>query len=1244
MLGKQMTLANIPMSGLKRLILILVCGFSLPAAACLPQVNWNDTISFCSGNSVTLSAFNPNASYYWSTGQTSASITVSTSGQYWVEVTNTCGSVFDTIQIIVDNPVWVNLGNDRAVCSPGNTILTAPNAPGADYIWQDGSRGQSFTVTQSGTYWVQVSNGCGVFSDTVNISYQQPPTVNLGGDVNLCQPGTTTLQSSNNPQGSYQWNTGDTTSSITTNQPGTYWLRVTNACGTNTDTVNFAVQQGQVLDIGDTVYACPNGTVVLRSNLGGGSYNWSTSATTRSVTVGNQGLYWLQFTDNCGTYTDSVYVQYSGKAVVDLGPDTTVCVKDNYTLDAGNLGSTYQWQDNSTGRTYAVQSSGTFWVAVNNGCGLSYDSVEVTLLNAPNPQIKDTVYYCSGDSVTVDAGFFSKSTTYLWRDNSTGQVKDFYQTGLQWVDVMNQCDTVRDTFYVEPSQNLSFDIGPDTMVCAENYSISTGISGGGVSFNWSNGSGDPGVVATQSGIYWVVVTNACGQYTDTMDLELVREPGLVGGKNKSFCTGGSLQLNAVAQPFTSYQWSTGDTTSSITVAQPGNYWVHTYNICDTVTDTAIVTRVNPIPVDLGKDTTICRPNSIFLDVSQYAADSVRWSTNSTNGGLPVARSGQYWVQLFNACGVYSDTINITVKRPPQKILQNTFYCTGASTMLNASQSQVNSYQWNTGDTTSSISVSSQGWYYVTMSNECGTVVDSAYVYEDQPIPGFDLGNDTIFCQGTLTLVPYQSLGVSYRWQDGSTSSTYTVTKTGMYSVTVSNTCNSVTDSIMVMITGPPKFVLGSEVKLCNGTILNLNARNPGSRYLWNTGDSTQILPIDTAGKYWVTITNNCGQLTDTVDVVVEYSLAGFSLGEDTTICKGQQLLLNPDVGKVTTEWSNGSTDTVISVSQAGSYWVRVRNSCGRWYDTINVQVLDVPVFSLGPDQGICADSGSVTLEGPPGMFSYEWSNGDTSLNSTFYSKGKKWLTLSNGCFNYTDTIGLIEEYPIEIELGPDTAFCFGQSYTLNSNVFDYTVIWDDNTRGSSREVTRSGTFWAVASNSCGVFYDSVVVEFHRPIEEETIDTVICNGDSVRFDFTPSGHKITWADGSVNPVRVFYEDGRYPFIISNKCGDFRKVLDIDFTNCQCPVHIANAFTPNGDGINDFFAPVFDCSVKDYQLEIFDRWGMEVFSTRNINHLWDGDDRRDRPVGIGTYNYRLYYSFEVYGNLVEREKRGVINVLR
>lgn len=1222
---------------------LCLCFYAFTATACLPVINWNDSISFCQGNSISLSAYNPNSSYLWSTGATTPSLNISTSGTYWVQVTNACGSTSDTITVHVDQPLWFSLGADREMCSNGNTVLKAPVSTGATYLWNDGSQLDSLQVTGSGTYWVKVTNGCGVFLDSVVISYKQLPQVNLGPDINACTGGTQVLQSLTPVSGQLLWSTGDTTPSISVNQTGTYWLQATNSCGTTADTIKVFSTQGLSLEIGDTVHRCPTSFVILRSNLQGGTYQWSTGASTSSIVVGNQGAYWLKYSDQCGTYYDTAFVVNSGKAKVNLGPDTSVCVNNVYMLDAGNYGSTYQWQDGSSKSSFSVTQSGTYWVGVNNGCGWAYDTVHVVLSLLPNPSIPDTVFYCAGGSVSVDAGSWGPYTFYSWSNGSTAQSRTFSSNGNHWVTVGNECDTVTKYFTVFGISSSQVSLGGNVVKCGSSHTLIPSLPKSRNNFTWSTGSSSNRLTVNSSGTYWVGATNACGTSYDTVHVNLQSLPVLQSRRNENLCAGGSLLLQGKFVPGTQYQWSNGGTGSAIFVYQPGTYYYSATNLCGTVNDTIQVSEVYPLQVNLGRDTSFCEPATLTLDLGNLPADSIRWSTGSRQSSIIVSSTGTYWAEAYNACGVFSDTIYVHVDLLPKHKLSNKGFCVGGSVALGMPQSHVLSYQWNTGASTPAITVNQPGWYYVTMTSACGSITDSAYVRQDFPIAPFDLGNDTIFCQGNLWLQAPQQPGYRYLWQDGSRQSSYKVTTSGYYKVTVSNTCNSVTDSILIIITGSPKFALGNQVRFCFGTTLFLNAQNPGSTYLWSTGSTAQTLAIDSGGVYWVQITNNCGTLVDTVEVIVEYPLNKVELGNDTTICFGQEVVLDAYYRNEDVLWSDSSTASTLRVSQSGTYWVRLRNSCGQWYDTIRVNVLQIPVFSLGNDTAFCRQGGSVELEGPPGMWKYLWSNGDTSSGTTYFTEGVHWLEVQNPCFSYTDSIFLQGEDPIELDIGEDTTLCSGEVLVLQPESWGYPLTWDNKATGPVRQISAPGTYWAVAQNSCGVFMDTINVHFDGPVNQLPVDTVLCDEDSATFDFSFYKHRILWEDGSESPVRTFKKEGHYAFTVFNKCGAFDKEVVIETNNCNCPVYIPNTFTPNIDGLNDYFQPVFDCAVRGYRLQIFDRWGRQVFISHDVDATWDGVVD-GKPLPVGVYNFRLYYNFEIYGFLIEREKLGIINLIR
>ncbi len=1222
--------------------LLLLFGV-VESIACKPQVNWSSSVSFCYGNSFTLSAYNPNSTYLWSTQDTTGSIVITTSGTYYVTVTNACGSTSDTLQVIVDYPLVVNLGNDRSMCSANNPVLSAPYSPTATYLWQDNSTSRQIPVTHSGMYYVKVTNLCGSVYDTVNITLDVPLNVNLGPDINDCTSGSNVIGFAPGQKGKIFWKTGDTTNAITVTNPGTYWVRMTNSCGIFRDTIVVTHDQGSSLDIGDTIRKCASSLVTLSSNIKGGSFLWSNSANTQSIQVSNAGMYWLKYTDNCGIYYDTVYVINRPPIALDLGVDTGVCHNTNFHLNAYHQGSNYLWSTGDTSSTIPVLTTGAYWVRVSDGCSVHFDTINVDVWATPIDSIPAIIYYCAGSPVIANAGSWGPSTTYLWDDLSTGQTNSYASAGVHHVYIYSPCDTLRVDFTVQELVWTGFDLGPDTILCGPMI-VDTKLPKSQHKFLWSLGGTEPFRLIDQPGKYWVQVTNPCGVFYDTIEVIVVTPPAITSPRKVELCQGANTLITAVPNNnMTKFLWSTGDTTHNIRVSNPGVYTLQASNICDTIYDSVKVNVVSPINFSLGNDTILCTPQTLVMNVTGHIADSIKWSTGSRNGIIPITTSGTYWLNMYNGCGVFSDTIKVTIKDKPKKDQHNASYCIGTGVVLDAQKPNVLSYQWSNGAVTSSISVNTPGWYWVNLSNECGVTRDSFYVRQDNPIQQFDLGNDTIFCAGTMWLDPGNIAGATYKWQDGTSSRRYFVTKSGTYKVVATNSCNSVSDSITVLITGPPKLVLGDSVKFCHGSTFTFNAQNPGSTYLWNDSSTSQYLATTNPGKYWVTITNPCGTLTDTVKLITEYPILDLDLGNDTIICKGQSLILNGDYHGAFVWWSTGATTKTLEVTQTGEYFVNLSNSCGVWLDTIYVEVQDVPVFSLGPDSLVCNLDIDYELSGPVGLDHYLWSNGDTNRVTRVPLTGTHWLEVTNKCFSYTDSIVLIGEDPIPLDLGPDTVLCFGESLILNPGNYAYPTYWYNGHTASTKEITRSGSYWALATNSCGTYTDTIQVTFDYPLDPGTTETVVCKGDSAVVDLENETIEILWFDGSTDKLRSFGKEGSYSAKITNTCGTFDKIFEVDLSNCDCPLYMANAFTPNGDGINDEFASVYDCDITSYKLVVFNRWGSQVYETTDPTDVWDGT-QNGKPLPIGTYNYKVYYSWMVYEVEHSSMQRGVINLLK
>jgi gliding motility-associated-like protein len=195
-----------------------------------PIVNLGPDQALCNGNSATFDAGNPGDTYLWSNGANSETITVSTAGQYWVQVTNGLCSGSDTVNVTVGLAAAVELGPDILLCNGGTATLDAGN-PGMSYLWSNGQTTQKITATSTGTYFVIVSNNGCTGSDSVNVVIRPPLTVSLGPDTTIC-PGDNLILNAGKGYSSYSWiPDGQSSPSITIDQPGTYGITVTDSLG-----------------------------------------------------------------------------------------------------------------------------------------------------------------------------------------------------------------------------------------------------------------------------------------------------------------------------------------------------------------------------------------------------------------------------------------------------------------------------------------------------------------------------------------------------------------------------------------------------------------------------------------------------------------------------------------------------------------------------------------------------------------------------------------------------------------------------------------------------------------------------------------------------------------------------------------------------------------------------------------------------------------------------------------------------
>jgi gliding motility-associated-like protein len=234
-------------------------------------------------------------------------------------------------------------------------------------------------------------------------------------------------------------------------------------------------------------------------------------------------------------------------------------------------------------------------------------------------------------------------------------------------------------------------------------------------------------------------------------------------------------------------------------------------------------------------------------------------------------------------------------------------------------------------------------------------------------------------------------------------------------------------------------------------------------------------------------------------------------------------------------------------------------------------------------------------------------------------------TNSIGCKSW-DTVEVFEEPLPIINLGADTLLCNGATLMLDAQNDSSYHQWQDGSNKATYLVTVEGDYSVTVIDKYGCTSNSDIhVEAQRtPFVELGPDSLYCYGDSIRLDATWPDATYMWNTGDTDPVYyVFMKPGEYRVDLTNECGTYADSVIVDFHNCQSCVNVPNVFTPNADGLNDNFLPLYDCNVGNYTLKVFNRWGEELFESHKIDDGWDGRNEGTQS-DLGTYAWYLTYA--------------------
>jgi len=1034
-----------------------------------PVAAISGNLMLCPNSTTTLTASGGD-SYVWSTGATTASITVSSVGTYSVTVTSDgCSSTASAV--VTDAASSITASGPTTFCHGGSVTLTAASADA--YLWSTGQTTQSIVVAASGNYTVQSTHGgCTVTSAPVAVSVGPEMVTINSTDPYICPGESITYTSSIIGGGSnltYEWFytiTGEViagatepTLVFTPPQPGYGYLalRVTDANGC-TVTSNGGMwylsdpPKPVITPLGPSTTFCESGNVTLESSEAPG-YLWSTGETTRWITVSTSGSYTVTTSNGSGCLTASdpvvvtVLPRPPAPTITADGP-LSFCAGGSVRLTGPDGYAQYSWSTGETTQSIVVSTTSNVALTVINaeGCNATSD-VQVTVNDLPATPVvtaSGSTFFCEGGSVTLTA---PASASYLWSNGATTQSIVVTATGSYSVTITNangctSATSAATAVTVDPvPATPSITAGGPTRFC-EGGSVTLSAPAN-YFYLWSNGATTQSIVVTASGSYSVTVTNqASCSATSAATVVTVdaapATPTITASGPTSFCEGGSVTLSAPAG--FSYLWSTGATTQSIVANTSGSYSVTVTNAngCS-ATSAATAVTVNALPatpvVTASGPTSFCEGGSVTLTAP--ASASYLWSTGATTQSIVANTSGSYSVTVTNAngCSATSAATTVTVNSAPSTPVVTasgpTSFCEGGSVTLTAPAST--SYLWSTGATTQSIVANTSGSYSVTVTNANGcnaTSAATAVTVNALPAtPVVTASGPTSFCEGgSVTLTAPSS--TSYLWSTGATTQSIVVSASGSYSVTTTNAsgCSATSAATAVTVNAAPStpvVTASGPTTFCQGGSVTLTAPSSTS-YLWSTGATTQSIVVNASGSYSVTTTNASGCSATSAATAVTLNAAPatpvVTASGPTTFCEGGSVTLTAPAS-TSYLWSNGATTQSIVANASGSYSVTVTNANGcstaSAATVVTVNPLPaVPVITPSGSTNLCPGQ-NVTLTAPAG-FTYLWSNGATTQSIVVNSSGNYHVTVTNanGCSRQSAPVSVTTNAPTVITTHP----------------------------------------------------------------------------------------------------------------------------------------------------------------------------------------------------------------------------------
>lgn len=977
-----------------------------------------------------------------------------------------------------------------------------------------------------------------------------PPAVNIIEDTMYVCAGDSVLIDTQLPTNGYQfiWSTGDTDSVIYESATNSIdVIAIDNRGCVGYDTVQVIWSPNPYAEItvpnnclNDTTWFANNDTVVTGNTIA--EYHWDfgdltflndTSAHANPTYIyGDSGvfdvLHWVVNDKGCIDSANAV-VQISNNPVAQFSFNDNCADSSVLFLDlssSGGLGpaygiASYDWDfgnastsTSSSPPSQFYSSSGGYPVTLivrnSRGC---FDTVIQSITIHPNPTVDFSGTQVCGNEATEFNNLSTDATSQVWNlgNGTTTSALDpivNYGLGGEYTVVLTSfsafgcTDSTSQLVFVDTVPDVSFTFNN---TCAGDTVLFTNTSTnyfGVPSCLWNFGDGlnsgieNPNHLYVLDGLYPVqlVLTSPNGCVDTSVQTITVFPLPNAGFTVSDDCADSTLSFSnssLISSGVINYEWDFGDGGLSTAInpfyayATFGSYYPQLVAIsdqgCRDTVDQSLTVFENPT-ANLGGLLTTCG-SSLSLDANNLGS-SYLWNDMTTNQTLSVFLDGNYWVSITSPDGCEdSDTVSVTLNvafNPDLGIdttvcdsIELTAYTPGGT------------FTWNTMETDSAIWVQNTGTYFVDVvdQNSCAGTDTITLVVNYSPI--VELGNDTTICSSEELQLDTQNPSVSNIWNNGVSGSLLWVDSTFDYHVLVTSTegCATV-DSIQVVVNPNPTFSLGADTSVCDQLSLSVAGL---STYLWSTGDIDSLVYLNSSGTFWLEGGNSFGCFyRDSITAEV-FDSPNTALGNDTTLCFGQSLMLNAGNADHY-NWNTSDTIQLITVDSAGLYTVFVSSGICNTTDSINVEVDSLWSVSLGGNQVICENEVLTLYSSQTGLTNQWYAEATGFLGSgptlEVSDEGIYWVITTNsmGCFS-SDTIFAEEsENPIisdflvatEINLGDTVQFVTVTTDSISSYYWNFGDGTYDTLRHPYHEFFFIDTFDVMLIVSNGFCADTLI--------------------------------------------------------------------------------------------------------------------------------------------------------------------------